>query len=67
MKHAMTVYLLGAGAALAHGGHEEAIEQGGAHWLTAGDHLIVLLLAGIVLGIGVRSVLRRKVAASKRA
>lgn len=59
MKHAITVLFLSAGAAAAHGGHEEAIVQGDVHWLTTGDHAIVLLLAGIAVGLIARPVLRR--------
>jgi len=59
MKHAITIYLLSAGAALAHGGHEEALAQGDVHWLTSPDHAIVLGLAGFALGLVARPLLRR--------
>lgn len=58
MKHAITVFFLSAGAALAHGGHEAAVVQADAHWLTTGDHVILLLLAGIAVGLIARPVLR---------
>lgn len=67
MKHAVMIYLLSAGAALAHGGHEEAVLQGDAHWLTSGDHVIVLMLAAFAIGSCVRSVVRRASAAPRRA
>lgn len=59
MKYAIWAYILSAGAALAHGGHEEAVVMGDAHWFTTGDHVIVLVLAAFVAGLGARPVLRQ--------
>jgi hypothetical protein len=67
MKHAMTVFFLSTGAALAHGGHDEAVLRGETHWLTTGDHVIVLVLTCFALGLCARPVLRRLGAALKRA
>lgn len=47
MKHAITVYLATATAALAHPGHGEAP----GHWLTQADHIIGLAVLGIVGGL----------------
>lgn len=62
MKHAMTAYMLSASAALAHSGHEEAVAMGDTHWLTTGDHLIVVVLAVSGLVLGLRLVLRKRAA-----
>lgn len=59
MKHAILVYLLSGGAALAHAGHDAAVIEGDAHWLTTGDHVIVLVLVGLACGLGLRAALRR--------
>ena len=67
MKRAIPVYFLGASGAFAHGGHEEAVLYGDAHWLTSGDHVIVLALACFAAGLAVRPVLRRLRAALIRA
>ncbi|MCR9087668.1 MAG: hypothetical protein NXH97_13090 [Rhodobacteraceae bacterium] len=70
MRHAITAYVLSAGTALAHGGHEEAVVQGSAHWLTSGDHVIVLVLAAFVAVVGGLAALRRvrrRLARDKRA
>ena len=68
MRHTITAYALTTGAAFAHGGHEEAVLRGEAHWLTTGDHLIVLGLAGLAVGFGLRAALRhtRRVRAGVR-
>ncbi len=58
MKYAMTVYILSAGAALAHGGHEAAVTEGYSHWFTSGDHMVVLVLAAFAAGLGLREVIR---------
>lgn len=58
MKHAITALFLSAGAAVAHGGHEEAVVSGDMHWLTTGDHVILLLLGGIAIGLMARPALR---------
>ncbi|WP_095590906.1 hypothetical protein [Actibacterium ureilyticum] len=60
MKHATIAYLLGAGAALAHGGHEAAVTEGAGHWLRQPDHLVVLGLAVLAAGLGVRRLLRAR-------
>ena len=67
MKRLIPVYFLGAPAAFAHGGHEEAVIHGDLHWLTSGDHVIVLALACFVAGLAARPVLRRLRAALIRA
>lgn len=59
MKYAITAYVLTASAALSHGGHEEAVLRGDAHWLTTGDHVLVLGLAALAIGFGLRAALRR--------
>ncbi len=59
MKHALTAYILSAGAALAHAGHDEAVVYGDAHWLTTGDHVIVLILGAGLLGVGAYRLIRR--------
>ena len=58
MKHAITAYALTASAALAHGGHSDALLNGPTHWLRAGDHLLVLGLAILAAGLGLRVLLR---------
>lgn len=60
MKHAMTIYALSTGVALAHGGHDAALREGDAHWLTQGDHLIVLALLALAAGLGLRRALRAR-------
>lgn len=51
MKYAITIYLAGTGAALAHGGHNPALPQEGlAHWLAAPVHAPGLILLAAVLG-----------------
>ncbi len=59
MKHAFTAYILSAGAALAHAGHDEAVVHGDAHWLMTGDHVIVLILGAGLLGMGAYRLIRR--------
>ncbi|WP_424965498.1 MULTISPECIES: HupE/UreJ family protein [unclassified Dinoroseobacter] len=44
------IYLLTAGAALAHPGHPEA-EAGVIHWLTSVDHLLVVAALGYAFGL----------------
>lgn len=67
MKHAIPVYFLGTSAAFAHVGHEEAVVYGDVHWLTTGDHVIVLALAAFAAGMAARPVLRKLRAALQRA
>jgi len=51
MKHVITIYLAGTGAALAHGGHDAALPQEGLlHWLAAPVHAPGLILLAVVLG-----------------
>lgn len=51
MKYAITIYLAGTGAALAHGGHDPSLPQTGlAHWLAAPTHAPGLILLAAVLG-----------------
>lgn len=51
MKYAITIYLAGTGAALAHGGHDQALPQEGlAHWLASPVHGQGLILLAAVLG-----------------
>ena len=66
MKKAITAYVLSASAALAHGGHEAALVQGEAHWLTAPDHLAVLVLAGLLVGGVLAGALRARRSRSMR-
>lgn len=63
MKYAVFLYILSAGSALAHGGHEAAVTQGDAHWLLQVDHVVVLAL---VLAMG-RLVVRRVSAERRKA
>ena len=67
MKHAFMIYMLGATAAFAHGGHEEAVLHGDVHWLTSGDHVVVLVLGAFAVGILARPGLRLLGTALKRA
>ena len=46
MKKAIFAYILTAGAALAHPGHDAASVDGSAHWLTQTDHIAVLVALG---------------------
>lgn len=39
--------------ALAHSGHEAAVTKGNVHWLTEADHLIVVALAVLAVGLAV--------------
>jgi hypothetical protein len=51
MKYAITIYLAGTGAALAHGGHDPSLPQSGlSHWLAAPVHAPGLILLVAVLG-----------------
>ncbi|ARE82270.1 hypothetical protein RTM1035_11480 [Roseovarius sp. TM1035] len=51
MKYAITMYLAGAGAALAHPGHDLNLPQEGvSHWLAAPVHAPGLILLAAVLG-----------------
>lgn len=59
MKKAIIAFVATATAAQAHTGHEAAVTQGEAHWLTQGDHLAVLALAGLVVGFALRPLLAR--------
>ena len=55
-------------AALAHPGHEAAATAGAAHWITAWDHVAVLLLAGLIAADALRraiSSLRQRRAARR--
>lgn len=63
---AMIVFALSGTAAMAHGGHEEARAMGDAHWFASADHLLMLILGGIVFGAGVYAVLRRLLATRTR-
>ncbi|KGM87029.1 hypothetical protein rosmuc_03330 [Roseovarius mucosus DSM 17069] len=62
MKYAITIYLAGAGAALAHGGHDLSLPQEGlAHWLAAPVHAPgLILLAAVLGGLAVWRVARRR-------
>ena len=51
MKYSVPLFLLSAGSAAAHSGHDEAVLQGSVHWLTSGDHLVVILLAACAVGL----------------
>lgn len=51
-----------AGAAVAHPGHGAASE---AHWLTEGDHLLVVVLVGALVGLSGLVALGRAVARRK--
>ncbi|WP_424971370.1 HupE/UreJ family protein [Dinoroseobacter sp. S76] len=44
------IYLLTAGAALAHPGHPEA-ETGLLHWITSADHLLIVAALGYGVGL----------------
>ena len=59
MKYALPIYLLTSGIALAHGGHTEAATQGSVHWLTTGEHVFVLMLASVAVGMCIRPAVRR--------
>jgi hypothetical protein len=52
MKYFTIAYLAGASAASAHSGHPEAA-AGQAHWLTQGDHAVILILGGALVALGV--------------
>ena len=72
MKHAISAFfsgagLLSAGAALAHGGHEAAVVQGDAHWLMQGDHLAVLALGVVCVGLVGRRVITARRAQRRQA
>ncbi|SMX27926.1 hypothetical protein TRP8649_02038 [Pelagimonas phthalicica] len=54
MKHAIIALLLSANAAAAHQGHEAAIVEGDSHWLTQGDHLVIVALAAIASAMAAR-------------
>ena len=56
--------LLAAGAAQAHPGHGAETE---AHWLAQGDHIAVVALTAVVIGLGARVLLKRKSRATKKA
>ena len=60
MRFAIPAVFLGTGTAMAHSGHEAAVVQGEAHWLTQGDHLAVVVLALLAAGFTVRHALRRR-------
>ena len=62
MKYAITIYLAGAGAAFAHGGHDLSLPQEGlAHWLAAPVHAPgLILLAAVLGGLAVWRVARRR-------
>ena len=62
MKYSMTAYVLSASTALAHSGHDEAVVMGDTHWLTMGDHLIVVVLAVSGFALGLRELLRKRTA-----
>ncbi len=51
MKKVVTAYVLTAGAALAHPGHEAALTHGDAHWLMAWDHLAVVGTASVLIAL----------------
>lgn len=67
MKYAILVYALGTSAALAHGGHEEAVVYGDAHWLMSGDHIIIVMLACFAAGLAVAPAVRKLRATLARA
>ena len=54
LRIAITTFLLSAGAASAHPGHEAAFTHGDAHWLLQADHLAVLIPAALAGGILLR-------------
>ena len=56
------IWLASAGAALAHPGHDAAVAEGAAHWLTTPSHWIVLALAALVA----TEIARRAVRALRR-
>ncbi|MET1413738.1 hypothetical protein ABVF61_15820 [Roseibium sp. HPY-6] len=59
---ALIVFALASTAATAHGGHEEARTMGDAHWFASADHLLMLMLGGLLFGVGVYALLRRLLA-----
>ncbi len=50
---------LSASPAFSHPGHEAAIRDGDAHWLTQTDHLVIVLLAAALVALVVAQVLLR--------
>lgn len=57
MKYAISFLLLTAGAANAHTGHGADTQ---AHWLSRGDHLAVIALTAVIIGLGARVLLTRR-------
>lgn len=58
MKYATLAYVLSAGAALAHTGHEAAMIQGDAHWLSQPDHAAVVIAGLALVNLGLSRLLR---------
>ena len=60
MKKLLIAYFATATAALAHPGHDAAVVEGQAHWLTQPDHIVVVGLSAALISLaGIRWSVRR--------
>lgn len=67
IKHTITALMLSTGAAFAHSGHVEAAAQGDAHWLLQADHLSVVALGAVAVGLLLRRALQVRRAQNQEA
>ena len=58
LKTSIAFFLAGASVARAHPGHDAALQQGNIHWWTQIDHLAVMAVVVVVVGILVHRCIR---------